>query len=37
MIRDGDVLAKISRYEGHLVNQLAKVLGELDRRKETTP
>ena len=37
MIRDGDVLAKISRYEGHLVTQLAKVLTDLDRRKETKP
>ncbi len=32
MIRDGDVLAKIGRYEGHLANQLAKVIAELDRR-----
>jgi hypothetical protein len=36
MIRDGDLLAKIGRYEGHLVNQLANVIAELERRLPKT-
>jgi hypothetical protein len=36
MVRDGDVLDKLNRYETQLMNQLARVMGEREKSARAT-
>ena len=33
LIRDGDLLAKLNRYETQLINQLARIAGKLEQQR----